>query len=533
MKRLQKLPPEFVKELQKNMSIANAKRDAYQKKYQEMKQQALQASISGMQNSGYVMVYTNQVPYELDVLRTNLYEKTDMGWFIQTVLGVGVGNPLWAVGFPCNPISPPGLSVTLGPGVIYDFSLLLPTDYSVIPADTNPDHQIYKSYILFDTQTFATPAPVSPGNSIIYLIQGAPTEEPVNDVSRPYFNSADPSMPIFQTQSDTLLDYSLVNIKAGVEAPSPTPPTPDPGFTALYYVTVAYGATSIVSGDITVVPGAPFITESLTQKISSADIQINSATYAVDTGSVGALVADPTPAYPSYTDGASILVKAANTNGGTATLNVSGLGAVNINMMSSGGLVALAGGEIQTGGVYEFCYDQTNNVWQLLNPTESSGSGAIQVGQITMQAATTPDPGYLSLSTTPVNRTTYARLFSRIGTTWGVGDGSTTFNIPPPGAVPVGAGWGGYPPTLSDSVGATGGEAEHTQTLAELAAHSHTPSLAGEQFITSTNPAATQVTPGAGFFAGTAGLTNTSSVGSSTPFNVIQPSMVVLFQIKY
>jgi hypothetical protein len=30
-----------------------------------------------------------------------------------------------------------------------------------------------------------------------------------------------------------------------------------------------------------------------------------------------------------------------------------------------------------------------------------------------------------------VSRTTYAALFAKIGTTWGVGDGSTTFNVPP------------------------------------------------------------------------------------------------------
>jgi microcystin-dependent protein len=37
-----------------------------------------------------------------------------------------------------------------------------------------------------------------------------------------------------------------------------------------------------------------------------------------------------------------------------------------------------------------------------------------------------------------VSRTTYARLFSVIGTKYGAGNGSTTFNLPPAGIVPVG-----------------------------------------------------------------------------------------------
>ena len=43
---------------------------------------------------------------------------------------------------------------------------------------------------------------------------------------------------------------------------------------------------------------------------------------------------------------------------------------------------------------------------------------------------TTAPTGYLACDGTAVSRTTYATLFAAIGTTWGTGDGSTTFNIP-------------------------------------------------------------------------------------------------------
>jgi microcystin-dependent protein len=42
---------------------------------------------------------------------------------------------------------------------------------------------------------------------------------------------------------------------------------------------------------------------------------------------------------------------------------------------------------------------------------------------------TAPD-GWLSCDGEAVSRETYARLFAAIGTKWGAGDGSTTFNVP-------------------------------------------------------------------------------------------------------
>ena len=54
------------------------------------------------------------------------------------------------------------------------------------------------------------------------------------------------------------------------------------------------------------------------------------------------------------------------------------------------------------------------------------------IGSIMQFGGSTPPAGYLvcPLSPTNVSRTTYAGLFAAIGTSWGVGDGSTTFGIP-------------------------------------------------------------------------------------------------------
>jgi microcystin-dependent protein len=54
-----------------------------------------------------------------------------------------------------------------------------------------------------------------------------------------------------------------------------------------------------------------------------------------------------------------------------------------------------------------------------------------QAGNVIQSAANElPLGGYLLCDGTAVSRTRYARLFARIGTTWGSGNGSTTFNLP-------------------------------------------------------------------------------------------------------
>lgn len=51
-------------------------------------------------------------------------------------------------------------------------------------------------------------------------------------------------------------------------------------------------------------------------------------------------------------------------------------------------------------------------------------------GDIKTTARSTPPVGWLECNGAAVSRTTYAALFAAIGTTFGAGDGSTTFNLP-------------------------------------------------------------------------------------------------------
>lgn len=89
-------------------------------------------------------------------------------------------------------------------------------------------------------------------------------------------------------------------------------------------------------------------------------------------------------------------------------------------------------------------------------------------------AGTSAPTGYLACDGSAVSRTTYAALFAAIGTTWGAGDGSTTFNLPNfQRRSTVGSGGTGTP-ALANTVGSTGGEETHTLTAAESAILTYT-----------------------------------------------------------
>lgn len=80
--------------------------------------------------------------------------------------------------------------------------------------------------------------------------------------------------------------------------------------------------------------------------------------------------------------------------------------------------------------------------------------------------------GWLGCDGSEVSRTTYAALFTEIGTIWGAGDGSTTFNLPDyRSRSSVGTGQGAG---LTDRVlGTYGGEETHTLSKAEIPPHTH------------------------------------------------------------
>lgn len=90
--------------------------------------------------------------------------------------------------------------------------------------------------------------------------------------------------------------------------------------------------------------------------------------------------------------------------------------------------IAVEASDMLTNGIYDFQRNSANTAWILMNP-ESHGINNI-VGAVLSFAKNTPPAGWLECNGAAISRTTYAALFAAISTTFGVGDGSTTFNIP-------------------------------------------------------------------------------------------------------
>lgn len=96
----------------------------------------------------------------------------------------------------------------------------------------------------------------------------------------------------------------------------------------------------------------------------------------------------------------------------------------------------------------------------------------VKVGTIILWGKAAPPAGWLVCDGQQVSRATYADLFAEIGTTFGIGDNSNTFNLPDlRGRVPVGAGTGSG--LTSRTMGQIGGEETHTLTIAEMPEHNH------------------------------------------------------------
>lgn len=108
---------------------------------------------------------------------------------------------------------------------------------------------------------------------------------------------------------------------------------------------------------------------------------------------------------------------------------------------------------------------------------------------------------------------------------FGAGDGSTTFNVPQLSRKTLVGRGGASTPILANAAGATGGEEVHTMTEAELVAHTHT--------VTAYARGDGDGNDAANFGGGPiSSLPPTGSTGGSTPFNVMQPSLVVMYCIK-
>jgi len=162
-------------------------------------------------------------------------------------------------------------------------------------------------------------------------------------------------------------------------------------------------------------------------------------------------------------------------------------------------------------------------------PGGGSGSGGQNpIGSILMYGGASAPPNYLLCDGAAVSRTTYSALYTLFSTTYGAGDGSTTFNLPDlKGRVAVGVGTGAG--LTARARGAKGGEETHLQTLQELRDHVHSTST--------TTASGAFGTAGSGGFSypsgGTAnGNVTTAIAGAGVAFNVMQPFIGLNFIVR-
>ena len=171
---------------------------------------------------------------------------------------------------------------------------------------------------------------------------------------------------------------------------------------------------------------------------------------------------------------------------------------------------------------------------------EGPAGPSLPAGTLIMYAAATAPTGYLLADGSEVSRETYSDLFAVIGTTYGVGDGATTFNLPDLSArLPLG---------LDDTrtLGQTGGSESHELSVSELPAHSHTVNDPGHLHSMRLNRddfsfSGVSAPIGNGAIPyGATGLTNSTTTGitinytgGGEPFSVMNPYLVVNYIIKY
>ncbi len=83
-----------------------------------------------------------------------------------------------------------------------------------------------------------------------------------------------------------------------------------------------------------------------------------------------------------------------------------------------------------TGAVGEISIDTATDAIILHDGSSAGGIEIVPSGTIVAFGNTTAPTGWLACNDAAISRSTYARLFATIGTSFGVGDGSSNFNVP-------------------------------------------------------------------------------------------------------
>ena len=170
-----------------------------------------------------------------------------------------------------------------------------------------------------------------------------------------------------------------------------------------------------------------------------------------------------------------------------------------------------------------------------------TGIEGIPTATIIPWSAASVPTGFLECNGAAVSRSTYSALFAIVGTTYGTGDGSSTFNVPnlqdnvtmgKSGTKALASTGGASTVTSTGNIG--GSTANATLTTAQLASHTHTAGAANNtvgsggsdqgSFVPGSNSGSTG--------SGSGHSHNMSATFSGDATSVLQPYLAVIYIIK-
>lgn len=156
--------------------------------------------------------------------------------------------------------------------------------------------------------------------------------------------------------------------------------------------------------------------------------------------------------------------------------------------------------------------------------------GLSPTGTLMAYASTTAPDGWLLADGSAVSRTTYADLYSLLGTSYGVGDGSTTFNLPDVrgrAIVMASSTQSALQGLDRATLGATGTTTSHTLTSDQMPVHVHDVAGifkdGGGSTGTGTSDQTNQLP----------GTVTSTSAGGGAAHNILDPYIILNYIIKY